>query len=440
MRNRALIGLALALGVASAIAVSACGGGGGGRAGDSATAAGASEISGTVTVWDIIASFSPTYAEASDKLDAAFEEKYPDVTVKHVDQPFENYTALYKAAFVAQEGPDVMNFPGGASGVLTYTQGLEPLNQLMPAGFEEELSGWEAVTPGFSREGEHYGVPIDENGFIFYYNKKLFEKAGLPRQFQPQTWKEVQEAGEKLQAAGIQPFTGGGKEGYENSSWFSAAWQTMNTEKNSVELGEGEIPYTDEIVTRAFEPQSVMQAAGLYPSEYFSTPLYPDGAASFGEEKGAISLGQWATASYYGEYAPKLGAANVGFFFPPGSKYIGTEPNWVWSIPKFARNKAAAWAYIEFLASQEGMQMLADLNPGEIPNREDVTLPKSLPPQGQEIVDAIAKHKTFPHILMFLPVNVWEAVWTEINQVLQGRTSLDDAQKALQEIAEKSGR
>lgn len=438
MRNGPRLAIGLALTVVVVLGALGCGGGGGDGSG-SATTVSSSEVKGKITVWDTIASFSPTYGEAAKKVDAAFEKKYPNVTVDHVDQPFENYTQLYKAAFVANEGPDAMTFPGGSSGVLSYTEGLEPLNDLMPPGYEDELTGWEAVTPGFARDGEHYGVPMGQNGFIFYYNKKMFEEAGLPREFKPKTWDELQEAGEKLEAAGIQPFVGGDKEGYENSDWFASAWQTMNTEQQSVEVGEGKIPYTDEIVTKAFGPLLAVQEAGLYPSDRFTTPKYPNGAAALGEEKGAISIGQWATADYYGEYVPTLGAENVGLFFPPGSKYIGTEPNWVWSIPEFAKNKAAAWAYLEFLSSQEGMQMLVDLNPGELPNRKDVTLPKELPPQAHEILETLAESKTFPHILMFIPVNVWETIWTELNQVLQGRGSLEDAQDALQEAAERSG-
>lgn len=438
MRGQKLL-IALALSLALALGLSACGGGGDDSAtgGETSAAAKPSDLSGTVTVWDIISGFSPTYKAASEKLDAAFEAKYPKVTIEHVDQPFANYTQIYKAAFTGHEGPDVMNFPGGNSGVLSYVDGLEPLNQYISDELQEALGGWEAVTPGFTAEGEHYGIPMSENGFAFYYNKKLFKQAGLPVEFEPKTWDDLYAAAEKLKAAGITPFVGGDKEGFENASWFSIAWQTMATEEQSVELGEGELPYTDQLVADAFGPLLKTQEAGFYNDDRFTTPYYP--STWFPEEKGAISYGQWATAAYYGEYAPELGAENLGLFFPPESKYLGVEPNWVWSIPKFAENKDAAWAYLEFLSSQEGMQMLVDQNPGEIPNRDDVKLPQGLAPQAYEIERALGESTTFPHALMFVPGLVWETMWTELSQVLQGRASLEDALQALQEADEKSG-
>jgi ABC-type glycerol-3-phosphate transport system substrate-binding protein len=293
------------------------------------------------------------------------------------------------------------------------------------------------VTPGFTTKGDHYGVPILSTGYVFYYNKKLFQEAGLPREFEPKTWGELREAGEKLKAAGIQPFTGGDKEGYENGWWFVAGWQTENTAQEATELSEGELSFTDPRVAKAFGPEFMMQEAGLYPEDRFSTPLIPDGLASFAEGEGAaMLLGLRGVTGFYGEFNPKLGEKNVGMFLPPGSKYLGTDSEWVWSIPTFAKNKDAAWAFIEFMASKKSIGKFVATG-SFLPNRKDVSLPSTASEQAKQLVAWESEFELFPN--GFIPAQVnFGPLTTEVNQALQGRTSLEAAQEAMQETAEKA--
>jgi ABC-type glycerol-3-phosphate transport system substrate-binding protein len=436
------IGVTLALICGLALGVAACGGsdssGGGEESG--ASPAKPSELSGTITVWDIVSGSFPNYDPVDKELITEFERKYPNVTVDHVPQPFETYETLYRAAFAAHEGPDVAMMVTGVQGSLGFTEGLEVLSDRISPEMQEQITNWSTATAGFSTEGDHYGVPIGSTGEIFYYNKRLFQKAGLPRDFEPKTWNEVKEAGEKLKAAGIQPFTGGNKEGYENQWWFSAGWQTENTTKEAVELAERGIPYTDEIVAKAFGPEFMMQEAGLYPKNRFTTPLFPDGGALFGNEEGAMILGPQGTIGYWGEYDKQLGEKNVGTFLPPGSKYFGTEAEWVWTLPKFARNKDAAWAFIEFMASKESVQKFVDAGTF-LPNRKDVTVPASAPEQAKQLVEWHEELELFPNAHTVVPAQVSNGpLTTEVNEALQGRTSLEAAQEAMQEAAEKSAR
>lgn len=435
--------LALALACALTLVIAACGGGD-----ESTDATGSSEsvaatpadVSGTLTVWDIGSGSFPNYDPVNDKLLAEFEKEFPKVKLEHVPQPFEGFEPVYQAAFSAQEGPDVMMMITGTSGVLSFAKGLEVLNDRISPELQDQITNWGTATPGFTTEGDHYGVPIGAGGQIFYYNKDLFEKAGLPREFEPKTWDEVREAGEKLKAAGIQPFTGGNKEGYENFWWFSAGWQTVNTKDESIELAEGEMPYTDEAVAKAFEPQIMMQEAGLYPKDRFSVPLFPDGVASFGEGKGAMILGTRALTGYYGEFNPMLGEKNVGMFLPPGSSYVGSEAELIWSIPTFADNKEAAWAFIEFMSSKKGIGAFVDTGIF-LPNRKDVPLPADAAEQAEQLVQWNEENEVFPNAHSMVASQVLFGPFaTEVNQVLQGRMSMEEAQQVMQETAERGAR
>jgi ABC-type glycerol-3-phosphate transport system substrate-binding protein len=442
MMKRCLqLSVGLALICSLAIVASACGGGGGSTSEETSSTTKPAEVAGKITVWDFNAGSFPKYGPTTKDLIAEFERLNPDVTVDFVEQPYASFERIYQAAFTAREGPDVMTMENSEQGVLSYVDGLEVLNDRIHPELQEQITNWVSVTPGFTESGDHYGVPIGLNSLTFYYNKKLFARAGLPREFEPKTWDEVREAGEKLKAAGIQPFAGGNKEGYENVWWSALAWPTIEGSKEeiqqkAVELLEGELPWTDEAITEMFEPLFMMQEAGLYPADRFTTPLIPDGTARFGEEEGAMVVGLSGTIAYYGEYNPKLGEKNVGMFLPPGSKFRPTGAEVVWSIPKFAKNKDAAWAFIEFMSSAKGLGKYVE-DGIFLPNRKDVPLPPDAPEQAHQIVEWVSELGSFPG--SWVPASVvFGPMLQDVNEALQGRSTLADAQEAIQETVEKT--
>jgi ABC-type glycerol-3-phosphate transport system substrate-binding protein len=420
-----------------ALSVSACGGSDDDS--DSGSSSKPSDVSGKITVWDVFYKSFPQYTEAVKPLDEAFMNAYPNVTVEHVAQPYGEYPALLQAAFTGREGPDVMMMLPANAGVLGFTQGLEELNDRITPEMKEQLTGWDAMTPGYTVDGPHYGVPVAETDFIFYYNKKLFKKAGLPTDFQPETWEEVRDAGLKLKAAGIQPFTGGNEEGFESQWWWHMAWPTVNTSEEAIQLADGEIPFTDERVADAFGPELMMQEAGLFEEDRFTTPFFTEGYERFGAGKGGMILGGSTTVAYWGEFNETLGEENVGMFLPPGASYVPQGPEWGWSIPKFAKNKEAAWAYIEFMTSKEGTEMLYELG-GELPNRKDVELPPDAPAQARQVREWYQEKETFTSVDLLIPIQVQATLNAQAKEFLQGRISMEEMQNALQEEYEKTNR
>lgn len=434
---------ALAAACVLAVAASGCGGSDGDAADGGTTVSGSagapdpSRVRGKIVVWDVFYKSFPDYTRAVPLLDRAFQEKYPNVTVEHVAQPFDEYPALLQAAFTGREGPDVMMML--TAGIRQFRNGLEQLNDRISPEMKEMLMGWENVTPGYRTDGPHYGVPIAQTDFVFYYNKKLFRKAGLPTDFQPRTWEELRDAGLKLKRAGIQPFTGGNAEGYESQWWWHLAWPTFNTKEQAVALAEGDLPFTDPAVAKAFGPEKMMQDAGLFERDRFTTPFFNEGYGRFADGKGAMIVGGSTVVAYWGEFVRALGEENLGMFLPPGGRYVSAQPEWSWAIPKFARNKEAAWAYIDFMASREGISLLFR-EAGELPNRKDVELPPGTPSQARQVQQWYRDYPTFIAVDVLIPSQVQRVLNTEAKEMLQGRRSMEEMQEALQDAYEKAVR
>jgi multiple sugar transport system substrate-binding protein len=50
--------------------------------------------------------------------------------------------------------------------------------------------------------GSRYGLPMGTDGRVLFYNKRLFARAGLPDAWQPKSWNDILDAGQKLKGLG----------------------------------------------------------------------------------------------------------------------------------------------------------------------------------------------------------------------------------------------
>lgn len=244
-----------------------------------------------------------------------------------------------------------------------------------------------------------------------------------------------------LKKAGITPFASGNKEGYENQWWFSTLWAGSQSVDDTVALAKGNIKLTDPKVKAVFQKYQQIQDAGYFASNRFSTPLFPTGVDSFSKGQGAMFLGLSDVAAHWGVFNPALGADNVGVFQAPGVTaaaplYFPVTATYVWSLPSYTPNKAAALAYIKFLASAPSQQTQYDVAQS-FPNNKHVAL-TGAPANLSQMAAAYQAGPAYQSAHQLIPGVVLTQSSTVINEVLQGRQSLADALAGLQATNEKA--
>ncbi len=117
-------------------------------------------------------------AQAVPVLIKAFEKTHPGITVTNVPQPRANYFALLQAAAVSQSGPDIVNMWTGLF-TMQYRSYLENLKPWVPASDIARMSGTQWSSVGFNNPSAPYVVPLQQQFYIGFYNKKLLAKAGI---------------------------------------------------------------------------------------------------------------------------------------------------------------------------------------------------------------------------------------------------------------------
>ncbi|MBE0338398.1 ABC transporter substrate-binding protein [Paenibacillus sp. 23TSA30-6] len=149
--------------------------------------------------------FKVEIAEALNRMKAEYEASHPGIKLDiQTVGGGSDYGAALKAKFASGEQPDIFNV-GGYRELDTWLEYLEDLSDQPWVGDVVDV----AKEP-MSKDGKLYGQPMNLEGYGFIYNKDLFKKAGITET--PKTLSELEGAAQKLQAAGITPFSNGYQE------------------------------------------------------------------------------------------------------------------------------------------------------------------------------------------------------------------------------------
>lgn len=141
---------------------------------------------------------APTFQER-------MQEQGRDVTVEFKgrgvdDEAFKAQLAL---DLKSGAGADIMSIDGIWVGEFAQAGYLEPLSEVAGDAWQD-WDGWEqipdAVEKNMAFDGSQFGIPAGTDGRVLYFNKDLFEQAGLPTDWQPASWQEILDAAETIKS------------------------------------------------------------------------------------------------------------------------------------------------------------------------------------------------------------------------------------------------
>jgi len=300
MKQRALWAAVLVAG----LALSGCGSA-------SAPDSSSDRADGKLVVWDW-KSGDAAAASYIAKAKADFAKKHPGVTVEFVAQPFEQYYTLLGAAIQAGKGPDVMLFNGGGQ-IRDRADALLPLDQYV-GDDRERLAGWEA----FTKNDKTYAAPVTLQGHPIYYNKALYEKAGLDPDRPATTWGEfVSNCAAITRATGATCFAQGNKEGIGIQFFLSGLGSGILSPQEYDAWIAGKRDWTSPDVKRVFALWKEVGDQGLNNDGANSTAMFNDAFAVFQSSKAAHVIGLMSDIGHWKDFAEFLDAGNVGVMQAP---------------------------------------------------------------------------------------------------------------------------
>ncbi len=159
-------------------------------------------------------------------------------------------------------------------------------------------------------DGADYGLPSEVMMVGFFYNKNLFEQAGISEA--PVTYEEFQEAVNKLNGAGIVPLAIGAKDNY--SCW---AFETMLARYGFFEklegLDDGSISWGNEDFIHYFEKLQEMRDNETFTPDIANMGYFEAKESFLGGNAAMFNSGAWDISDFENsEIADK-----IGFFWGP---------------------------------------------------------------------------------------------------------------------------
>ncbi|EOD01540.1 ABC transporter substrate-binding protein [Caldisalinibacter kiritimatiensis] len=152
---------------------------------------------GPVTIKIGMWASSPAETELVDKQIAEFEKTYPNINIEK-EVYTDDYLQQLQANIAAKTEPDVYYLDVYQAPAFMEKEVILPLDEYLDKNdvkdFEENLLN------GFMKDGKIYGLPKDYNTLALFYNKEMFEEAGVDV---PTTWAELEEAAKKLTKDGV---------------------------------------------------------------------------------------------------------------------------------------------------------------------------------------------------------------------------------------------
>ena len=404
-RRRSTMAIAAAV-AGTTLALTACGGPSTAASSDESAAAEATDWSqvepaSEITWW----SNHPGQSQAvEEQLIADFEAENPDIKVNLVTAGanYDEVAQRFQAASQTDEKPDLVI----ASDVWWFRYHLNdqimPLDDVFDAIDADADDFQQGLYGDYEYEGQHWAAPYARSTPLFYYNKTMWQAAGLPDEG-PETWEQLQEWSTALEA---QVPEGGSPFGLSLGTSWSAWWF-----ENMIWGQGGE--YSDEFDVTLDSDEALAGGAFLrdlfHGDDAIATVSADDSMADFASGLIASTIG--STGSLKG--ALDAASFEVGTAYLPDGPQGGGTPTGgtglAISSSSTPEKQLAAAMFLEFLTNTENTATFSQAT-GYMPVRTSAVESDTMKavyeqyPQFRTAVDQLAeKARPQDYIRVFVP-------------------------------------
>ncbi len=129
----------------------------------------------------------------------AFQDENPDITVEVTTLPYGDYGTAIQTDLAAGTESDVFDIEYSNYAQYQANGVLAPIEVANPAAYKQSL------LEAYATDGTQYALPSSFSDVVLYYNKDLFDAAGLDYPTNDWTWADEKSAAEALtdEAAGV---------------------------------------------------------------------------------------------------------------------------------------------------------------------------------------------------------------------------------------------
>lgn len=269
-----------------------------------------------------------------------FNEEHDDIEVT-LEAYGSEFDTKISAGMGSGDTPDVMymwNYP-------SYSAGLEPLDELIAGeGEEYKADFYEALWDYNSLDGATYGIPIGFTTHCLFFNKDIFDEAGIEYPTADWTWDDLQTAAETItDKTGVQGFAFQMKpDPYDFEMYLWSNGTAYCDEEGNL---DGSL--NSDASKEVFQMFQDMEKAG------YATATEGDGTDEFRAGNAAMYIyGSWSIDTL-NEDGVNYGVTTIPAFADAGQDSVSILSSSGLSMAADCENKEAAWEFIKYWTSAE---------------------------------------------------------------------------------------
>jgi multiple sugar transport system substrate-binding protein len=295
-----------------------------------------------------------------EKIYRDFEKENPGIVVKEESIPGE-YVPKVSLAFIAGVEPDILMLDASSSALFINSGIVTDLTPFVAKDQDFSLKDFYPNVVDITRRGNKlYAIPNDFTPMVVYYNKKLFEKAGVPYPKPGWTFEDFRRIAKALTIPGATKDDPPRQAGFSFTNWPAGwvMWIWNNGGDHMSPDGKHAVGYLDgpksveavdflrKLILEDRVAPSLSQAASL------GVDLFANGEAAM-----TVS-GHWSMVGYKAapkgpDGKPKITWDDLGVVEMP---HTIPQPQTVmyesgYAIGSHCKNKEAAWKFIKYMTS-----------------------------------------------------------------------------------------
>jgi len=321
----------------------------------------------TVVTWD--ATTTP-YLIAQKE---AFEASHPGVTIEYVDVASQDYAVKATTMLEGNDKSDVFMIKEIDNLINWQAQGFAaPLDT---TGYD--MSGFVGTEVNYAVDGVQYAIPFRSDFWVLFYNKDLFDAAGVEYPTNDMTWDQYAELAKKMTDADK------GIYGTHYHTWLSAVanWAVCDGVNTLADGNYDDLLYFYKLYQDLEDSGACMNFADLKAAGLHYSAAFANGNIAM------MPMGYWYVSTLIGYIKDGTCNFNWGITAVPHLEGVAAGSSFGnltgAMINEKSENKELAWEYISWLGGPEGAKATASVGarPAWV---------------SEEVADAMASVEGFP--------------------------------------------
>jgi len=350
----------------------------------------------TIAYWHIYT--DGPMKDLTDQLLADFKKLHPNVTVNQLGVNFFDYWTKLSTAMAAGSGPDLALNDTSTVPSRAKTGAILSTDDFIQRDGVDLNDFFPLLVDKMKYEGKMYGMPHDTDVRVLYYNKKMFQDAGLDPNKPPANWDELEQYADKLtkwndnkllDVIGFSPALG-------NLHFWTLAW--ANGGDFWDDQGNPTFNKPENLEALQWE-KKIQDKYGVKAMSAFNSQASALGFSPFIAGKAAMIVDVNNLYVEIQQRAPDLefGVAPIPYTKTPASWSAGFDLELVNN--KDDKRAAAAWELMKFLTSAEVQVKVHEASGSLVANMKAAQDPKFMEdPNWKMIVDQMQNSKFIEYI------------------------------------------